>query len=236
MGFYDHYAGRSRISLGVKTKLYQAQKIFFLAFEAANKKPESVLEIGPGDGYLANLSAKNECSYLGLEGSKSVATSLSAAGHNIVESFVPPLPSSIGRFDVCYMLHVIEHMKDMDVATKLISEIKEHLHSNGVLVIACPDYVRWKQYFYDCDYTHSLPFTKRRLRQLLINEGFDISYESIYTGPIFGYWGLPLYWVARLLYPQFLDDLSSRYLRSDILNRGFLTLIPNLIVVAKKRS
>lgn len=235
MAFYEHYASRSRIGLGVKTKLYQARRIFSLAFEFSEKHLKTVLEIGPGDGYIADLSVQNNCTYLGLEGSNSVARSLSAGGHNIKECFVPPLPQDIGGFDVCYMLHVIEHMKDMDTATKLISDIRVHLNSDGVLVVACPDYMRWKQYFYDCDYTHSLPFTKRRLRQLLINEGFDISYESIYIGPFFGYRWLPLYWLARLFYPQFLDDLSSGYFKNDILNRGFLTLIPNLIVIAKKR-
>lgn len=235
MGFYEHYASRPRIALGVKTKLYQAKKIFFLAFEAATNRPKTILEIGPGDGYVAKLAVQNNCSYLGLEGSKPVAASLSDSGYNIVECFVPPLPPGIGSFDVCYMLHVIEHMKDMDAATKLIAGIREHLNTDGVLVIACPDYSRWKQYFYDCDYTHSLPFTKRRLRQLLLNEGFDISFESIYAGPIFGYLGLPLFWLAKVFYPQFFDDISYKFLKNDLLNRGFLTLMPNLIAVAKKR-
>ncbi len=236
MAFYDHYATRPRNNLGLKAKLYQARKIFELAFEGTDSKSATVLELGPGDGYIASLSARNNCKYLGIEASEAVAAKLSKQGHNIIHSFVPPLPSNIGTFDVCYVLHVIEHMKDMDTATLLIRQIRDCLNHDGKLVLACPDFIRWKHYFYDCDYTHSLPFTKRRLRQLLINEGFDIAYESIYTGPVFGYRGLPLYWFAKFFYPQFLDDLSSIYLKSDILNRGFLTLIPNLIVVAKKKK
>lgn len=236
MAFYDHYAARPRNSLGLRAKLYQAKRIFDLAFAGADCKSAAILELGPGDGYIASLSAKNNCKYLGIEASEAVAAKLSKQGHNIIHSFVPPLPQNAGTFDVCYMLHVIEHMKDMDTATQLIRQVKDCLNNGGRLVLACPDYIRWKQYFYDCDYTHSLPFTKRRLRQLLINEGFEISYESIYTGPVFGYRGLPLYWLAELCYPQWLDDFSSTRLRSDILNRGFLTLIPNLIVVARKRE
>lgn len=236
MAFYDHYAARPRNSLGLKAKLYQAKRIFDLAFEGANNKSATILELGPGDGYIASLSARNNCKYLGIEASEAVAAKLSKLGHNIILSFVPPLPPNTGTFDVCYMLHVIEHMKDMDTATQLIRQVRDRLNNGGKLVLACPDFIRWKQYFYDCDYTHSLPFTKRRLRQFLVNEGFDITYESIYTGPVFGYKGLPLYWFAKLFYPQLLDDLSSVYLKSDILNRGFLTLIPNLIVVARKRE
>lgn len=236
MGFYDHYVNRSRNALGLKAKLYQAKRIFDLAFKGTNRQYTAILELGPGDGYIAKLSGKNNCNYLGIEASEPVAAKLSKEGHNIIHSFVPPLPAGIGTFDVCYMLHVIEHMKDMDTATLLIRQIRTHLNNDGMIILACPDFIRWKHYFYDCDYTHSLPFTMRRLRQLLKNEGFAVSYESIYIGPVFGYWGLPIYWLARLLYPQFLDDFSSVHLKSDILNRGFLTLIPNLIVVAKKRK
>ena len=236
MAFYDHYATRPRNNLGLKAKLYQARRIFELAFEGTAGILTSIVEIGPGDGYIASLSEKNNCKYLGIEASEAVVDKLTKQGHNIIHSSVPPLPSDIGAFDVCFILHVIEHMKDMDTATLLIRQIRGHLNQGGKLILACPDYIRWKHYFYDCDYTHCLPFTMRRLRQLLVNEGFDITYESIYTGPVFGYKGLPLYWFAKLFYPQLLDDLSSVYLKSDILNRGFLTLMPNLIVVAKKRN
>ncbi len=237
MGFYDHYAARSRNSLGLKTKIYQAKRIFNLIPQIDQReKPLSVLEIGPGDGYIAKLSTQNNYRYIGIEASEPVADKLLEEGYEIIKGFVPPFPKDIGLFDRCYMLHVIEHLKDMDAATMVIREIREHLNENGRVVIACPDYMRWKQNFYDCDYTHTIPFTKRRLAQLLINEGFEIEYQSIYSGPIFGYKSLPLFWLARLFYPQLIDDLTFKLDKKRILNRGFLTLIPNLIVVARKRS
>src|ERR1019366_7788626 len=127
------------------------------------------------------------CRYTGVEGSSSVADKLLSDGFNVIKRFVPPLGTELGKSDVCFMLHVIEHMKDMDTAVRLVSEVREGLNPRGNLVIACPDYLRWKQHFYDCDYTHQLPFTRRRLCQMLVNEGFEITYQSIYTGPFFGY-------------------------------------------------
>src|ERR1019366_622857 len=146
------------------------------------------------------------------------------------------LGTELGKSDVCFMLHVIEHMKDMDTAVRLVSEVREGLNPRGNLVIACPDYLRWKQHFYDCDYTHQLPFTRRRLCQMLVNEGFEITYQSIYTGPFFGYGSLPIFWMARLLYSQVADDFAFRYFKNDLGARGFFTFFPNLIVVAKKTN
>ena len=207
MSFYKHYAGRPRNPFGVRIKKHQAHVILRRAARYASGKIQSVLEIGPGDGYIADHYTKPEFEYHALERSTEVVERLKSQGISITQSSCPPIPKEIGTFDVCYMLHVIEHMKDADMAAHMINEIKNHLNENGLLIIACPDYMRWKEYFYDCDYTHSLPFTKRRLRQLLIDEGYEVLNEEIYVGPIFGYKGLPIYWIIRFLFTGFLNDV-----------------------------
>jgi len=148
----------------------------------------------------------------------------------------PPLPQGLGKFDYCFMLHIIEHMKDMLTASKLLETISDHLIENGKLILASPDYSKWKTDFYDCDYTHSLPFTLRRMRQLLINFDFQIVHETIYVGPIFGHKGFPLYYIAKLLYSRTLDELFSRRIKNDIYYRGYLTFLPSILVIAKKKT
>lgn len=234
MGLYDIYADRERNSLGVAIKKRQAKKIFHFGLPTDNRIVASVLEIGPGDGYIADLAKANGLDYLGMEGNFSIAHNLQARGHRIVNSVVPPLPTDIGKFDICYVLHVIEHMKDIDMAVNLIRGIREQLSCQGRLVIACPDYGRWKHYFYDCDYTHSLPFTRRRLSRLLTTEGFTVLKETTYVGHVFGYPGLMFSWLARLAYPQIVDEIAGSFVKNDLINRGFLTLLPNLFVVAEK--
>jgi hypothetical protein len=129
---------------------------------------------------------------------------------------------------------MIEHLKDIESAEALVGNIRKILNAKGRLVIATPDYIRWKADFVNCDYTHDLPFTIRRLRQLLMNSGFRITYSTIYVGPVFGKHGLPLSWLARLTYVRLLDDLLGNSLRSDVWYRGYLTFLPNLIVIAEK--
>jgi SAM-dependent methyltransferase len=235
MGFYDHYTKRSRNKLGERVKRLQARKIFELGRMAFVGAPTSILEIGPGDGYIADLARSSGCSYLAIEGSASVSEAIKAKGYQVITSMVPPLPET-DMVDVCYMLHVIEHMKDVGSAESLLGDIARTLSKNGALVIACPDYIRWGYRFFDCDYTHQLPMTHRRLRQLLENEGYQVSYQGTYAGPIFGWFSVALHWVARLLYPQFLDDVLSRVFPSDIFYRGYLTIMPCLLVVATKKQ
>ncbi len=234
MSFYERFASRSRNRTGIWTKRRQARVIFRLGVGAPDGKRLSVLELGPGDGYIAELCAQADYDYTGVDASEAVAQKLIQLGVRVVRAFVPPLPAETGPLDVCYMLHVIEHLKGIDAAITLVGEIRDKLRPGGRLVIACPDYLYWKQHFYDSDYTHQLPFTRRTLLELLANEGFDVVYQSIYTGPVFGYRSLPIFWLTRLLYPQWLDDLVGRHVRHDLLVRGFFTLIPNLIVVATK--
>jgi hypothetical protein len=234
MSFYKHYAGRFRNPLGVKIKLHQAKVMISRANQYAERKSESVFEIGPGDGYMAEHYTTSSIAYQAIERSTEVVKRLESQGIDITQATCPPIPKHVTTSDLCYMLHVIEHMKDADMAASMISEIKGRLNVGGLLIIACPDYMKWKEYFYDCDYTHSLPFTKRRLRQLLIDEGFEVLKEEIYVGPVFGYRGLPIYWIIKLLFPGFLNDAIEKYFKHDFLNKAFLTFLPNLFVVAKK--
>lgn len=235
MSFYKHYAGRPRNPFGVRIKTHQALVMLNTAERYAVHKITSVLEIGPGDGYIADHYSESGIAYQAIERSAEVVKRLESKGIKITQASCPPIPPGVGRVDVCFMLHVIEHMKDADVAAALLRDIGTHLNDRGLLIIACPDYMRWKEYFYDCDYTHTLPFTKRRLRQILLDEGYEIVKEDIYTGPVFGYKGLPIYWAMKLLFPGFLNDYLEKYFKHDFLNKAYLTFLPNLFVVARKR-
>ncbi|MEO6825128.1 MAG: class I SAM-dependent methyltransferase [Nitrosospira sp.] len=235
MAIYDQYTKRDRFSAGIKIKLHQARRIYDKGIINYKDGPQRILEIGPGDGYIAALTRDAGLSYTGIEGSDAVATYLETEGFAIVRSYVPPLPSGLNGFQVCFMLHIIEHMKGAAEAAQLISQIWDALNDSGILVIACPDYIRWGHYFFDCDYTHSMPFTRRRLRQLLEDHQFEVIEETIYTGPVFGYRGLPLAWLAKLIYPQTVDDIFGRFFKRDSMNRGLLTFLPNLLIVGRKR-
>ncbi|SOD40090.1 methyltransferase domain-containing protein [Nitrosovibrio sp. Nv4] len=233
MTIYNQYTKRDRFRVGIKIKLRQARSIYELGICHFNN-PKHILEIGPGDGYIAALTRDDGFSYTAVEGSDSVASRLRNEGFSVVQSYVPPLPPEIRGSQICFLLHVIEHLTSAAEASQLISQIRSALDEDGILVIACPDYVKWGHYFFDCDYTHAMPFTRRRLQQLLRDHQFEIVEETIYSGPLFGYRSLLLAWFAKLFYPQIVDDVVGRFIKRDALSRGLFTLLPNLLVVARK--
>lgn len=236
MAIYDAYASRSRINAGIDIKRRQAEVIFRLGLEHSKGASGGLFEIGPGDGYIASLSRSEGFEYSAVDGSDAVADKLRIQGFHVSRGYVPPLPADIGSepFRCCYLLHVLEHMSSAQNAATLVSDIRDRLAPGGALVVACPDYSRWGHYFFDCDYTHAFPVTRRRLAQLFRDQGMEVSYHTIYTGKIFGYHGLPIFWLAKLFYWPLLDDLIGPSRLRDILNRGFLTFLPNVLTIARR--
>lgn len=235
MAVYDTYANRNRIGAGVAIKQRQATTIFESGIFSTINIPGGILEIGPGDGYIAFLAKSAELPYTAIEGNDAVAEKLRVSGFDVVSGYVPPLPAGLrSGYRCCFMLHVLEHMKSASDAGQVISEIFNILAPGGTIIIACPDYSRWGHYFYDCDYTHTYPVTRRRLNQMLVDQGFEVVQHTIYCGPVFGYISLPITWLAKMLYWPLLDDLIGPNRLKDILNRGFLTFLPNLLTVARR--
>lgn len=235
MGYYDHYVSRPRNATGVRAKLAQARKIFALgASPESTPGPRTILEIGPGDGYIADLAVADHCEYYAVEASATIAEALRARGFRVHQGFVPPLPPEPEVVDACFALHVIEHIPTMQAAEEFFRALGDRLRPGGALVVATPDFARWKSHFYDSDYTHVLPFTARRLRQLYAAAGLEVTYDSIYVGPWFGHGGAPLAWLASTFFTPTVDALCRRVIPGDIASRAFLTLLPNLIMVGRR--
>jgi len=90
MKFYSHFAKRQRNPIGIKVKMRQARVIWEMAFNVFSENC-NVLELGPGDGYIANIAGKSGCQYLGIEPSKEIAEKLLTKGYTIKNAFAPPL-------------------------------------------------------------------------------------------------------------------------------------------------
>ena len=236
MAVYDGFAGRHRIRAGAIIKAQQNQKIFELGLTHCQAHDLRVLDIGPGDGQIATLSQRGQLPYVAVEGSPALAEMLKLRGLEVHESYVPPLPSGVtGQFSTCFLLHVLEHMPDYRAASQLFQQVHDALLPGGTFVVACPDFSSWGSDFYDCDYSHGFPLTRRRLNQIALDHDFEVVYQNIYCGPVFGVLGLPLAWSARLIYPRFLDVLLGAHIPKDAANRGLLTFLPNLLMVARRR-
>ena len=112
--------------------------------------------------------------------------------------------------------------------------MKSHLSKNGKFIIATPDYLKWEKDFYNCDYTHNLPFALKRINQLLSNEGLTIEYAGYYVGNRFDLLRFSIFSLGKLLYLRGIENILKNSLKSDIWYFAYLTCLPNIVMIAKK--
>jgi SAM-dependent methyltransferase len=228
VAFYQHFALRKKNPLGVWVHRRQAKKLAELVRMYAGASAK-ILEIGPGDGYLAVECTRAGFSYKAIDGSPEVAKQIREKGFDIQTAFVPPIPMAVGNVDVCCLFHVLEHMIDGTQAEQLIRETRRVLVPGGLLVLACPNYYTWGRDFYESDYSHNYVTTPRRARQLLEDSGYTVLAEQFYSGPLFGNGRYATLLANRLLYWKWLN----RIMRSERYYRAFLTFLECFVLVAR---
>ena len=183
-GFFDHLqkaGGPTR--LGVWFVRLSSRRI--LAFAGA-APGSSVLEIGPGRGELAALCLDQKLDYHAVEPNPGLADSLRARGVNIICSLVPPLPDLGRKFDLVLMVNVMEHMNGLEQALEVARQVRRVLNPGGKFLIHSPDYLSWRQQFFNCDFSHNYVTTRRRLDQLLVDAGYEDVRSCYVSGPLRG--------------------------------------------------
>ncbi len=151
-------------------------------------KPQRILDIGCGNGYLCRLLTDAGVDCIGIEPAPEgleLAKKLVPEGKFYVRScYEDPTTSDLGKFDLIVSTEVIEHLY---FPRKLVQFAKGHLNANGVFIITTPDYGSyWRNLIISLtnmwDY-HHLPlwdgghikfWSKKTLTRLLEDEGFEI--------------------------------------------------------------
>ena len=182
--FFDHLRKAEQpTGLGLRFVRRASQRI--LAF--AEVPPGSrILEIGPGRGEFAELCLEQKMDYHAIEPNAGLAESLRQKGANVVCARVPPLPALDGKFDLVAMVNVMEHMNGLEQALDTACQIRRVLNPGGKFLIHSPDYLSWRQQFFNCDFSHNYVTTRRRLDQLLVNAGYDGIKSGYMSGPFQG--------------------------------------------------
>jgi SAM-dependent methyltransferase len=139
------------------------------------KAPADFLEVGPGQGAIADLAREAGYRYTAVEPSTILCDQLRARGIDVTEAFTPPIPADDASMDVIYADQVVEHMSGIDAARAWVAEALRILKPGGVLFVVVPDYLKERGFFWDIDYTHNFITTERRMRQLLYDGGFDVT-------------------------------------------------------------
>jgi len=183
--FFDHFSrGDKPTQTGMKLVRALARKIFQYSQIPSGG---SILEIGPGRGDFADICLEKGLEYYAVEPNEQMAASLEKRGAKVIRAMVPPLPDIDKKFDAVVMLAVMEHMNSMQDALQISQQIKEVLKPKGKFVICSPDYLNWRKNFFNCDFSHNYVTTRRRLKQLLINAGFDNIKSCHLSGPFTGF-------------------------------------------------
>jgi len=191
LAYFDHFATGKSTSLGDwLTARTIEQEFRFLSRFLPTDRHIDLLEIGPGHGELASrLMAAGYSNYDVVEPNALLRSKLERLGVRSTKSYlIPDLRELDASYDAIIICDVFEHLNDSREAQRFVSEARRVLRSGGVLFILSPDFMDWKEEFYNCDFSHSNPTTVRRTHEMFINEnlataGFMYAY-SCFKGPI----------------------------------------------------
>ena len=134
-----------------------------------------LLDIGCGTGWLA----EHFPDYTGIDGSDEAVAIATGLGRNVMLGNVEdPLPFGDEAFDAVVMKDLLEHLAE---PVGVVREARRVLRPGGLVFACSPDAQRW---VWD-DYTHRRPFTRKSLRLLFADHGFEVErvgYESVFPG------------------------------------------------------
>jgi ubiquinone/menaquinone biosynthesis C-methylase UbiE len=192
VGYYDYKVRRGPTAMGQKVTERTNDRIFR---DVAAHLPTgaAVLEIGPGAGEFARRCIEHRYRYSAVEANESYFNALRQMGaQEVVRGFAPPIGFPDQQFDLVYMAHVLEHMRDGNHALEMATECHRVLKPGGFVSFVVPDFLYDPQLFIDGDYTHAFFTTENRLRMLLADADFEIVFCRGLVGPLTG----PLAWFS----------------------------------------
>lgn len=177
MALYDVFLSNSHSDRAKQLMIKNNERIVSYIVKRYFEETEKIsfLEIGPGKGYLhtAILQNSKKIEYWAMDRNQAILDNLGIDGNHMIFGAVPECQIS-GKFDVIFCGYVIEHLENGVKLYETLSLLKEHLNPNGVIVLAFPNCMKLKMEFYNIDYTHILPTTKRNVNQCVIDVGCHV--------------------------------------------------------------
>ena len=233
MAFYRTFSEKKLTGAGAarRGKIEQAR---FGMVSTLIKAPADFLEVGPGQGAIADLAMEAGYRYKAVEPSAILVEQLRSRGVQVTEAFTPPIPAPDASMDIVYADQVVEHMSGIDAARAWVAEALRILRPGGVLFVVVPDYLKEREFFWDIDYTHNFITTERRMRQLLYDGGFDVTSMVRSIGLATGVQRDLLAGAAMLTNLPGLDPLSRYTGTEDLLFKVRKNLFETMAFTARK--
>ena len=198
--------------------------------------PADFLEVGPGQGAIADLAREAGYRYRAIEASELLIAEMRGRGIEVQQAFTPPFPEPDLSFDIVYADQVLEHMSGIDAAREFVAEAHRVLRPGGVLFVVVPDYLAERGFFWDIDYTHNFVTTERRVKQLFYDGGFETKAMVRSIGAATGFTRDLLAAGSLLARTPGLDALSRYTGTEDLLFRVRKNFFATLEFVAVKTA
>ncbi len=206
---YDEYYEEREVSDRGRVFLqWWHSRLLAHIFQLAGK-PESLLEVGAGWGFVGKSATEQGINYSGVELSERQAYRLREVGLDVVEARVPPYPDG-PVVDMIYAAHLIEHFPTWADAESFVAASRDRLNPGGQLVIVAPDILSWRGRFWDADWSHGYPTTLRRVTQLLQETGMQVEHAEYAGGGRFGHWAPSMASFLANLVPVALGDWATQ--------------------------
>lgn len=173
MALYDNYLYRSYPKGLHNFLIFCNQEVISdILNHLPPKKKYSFMEIGPGKGHFYEALKKSNVNadYSALDRNPRFLKQLKNIKTYI--STLPKLPKLPQEYDVIYAAYVIEHLKNGVEVYDFIQQCRSYLSDGGLLVLFFPDVLQQKFEFWNIDYTHQYPTTKRNVELILREAGF----------------------------------------------------------------
>lgn len=161
----------SGMYLRIKNKYSKDMLKHIMSF---SKKGKVIMEVGPGLGHFALECVNAGLDYIGFEPNKYLREELLKKIINVIDAFVPPIPLEEKSCDIVYASMILEHLPTYNEASRFAFEISRVLREDGHLCLVVPNYLTSKEFFFEMDYTHSFVTTKRRVANLLDDNGITV--------------------------------------------------------------
>jgi hypothetical protein len=146
-------------------------KLLGIAIKNRQSQPQSILEIGPGHGYLADHCRSLGIRYEFCDTSPAVVASMESQGFKGYLGLVDQVAAQLGKYDMVWMSHVLEHSPTWLDARKMIETARNLLNDEGQAVIVSPDIMNWRREFWNVDWSHGYPTSIRNVSQMCSDVG-----------------------------------------------------------------
>ncbi|MBI3342887.1 methyltransferase domain-containing protein, partial [Candidatus Gottesmanbacteria bacterium] len=132
----------------------------------------SILEIGPGKGYFYQATrAFPHIQYFAFDRNIHMLKKLRIS--RIFHGEAPKLVNLKQKFHIIYIAYVIEHLQNGEAVYELIRNCKKYLYPSGIIVMLAPNALTQGLDFWNEDYTHVYPTTKRNVAMAFYDNGID---------------------------------------------------------------